>query len=153
MPALRFLKQGKRASAGLAGILQLAREFGTSVTSTAIRYATLGLKPCVVIKWRDEKYAWKWLSSEALEARFRKTFESADALPADSATARALAGEKPPPAGFFQAGSTAAAWFLHIRHGAFRNVILIEQAIQLGRFGVLTFLYPESGSFPECPDS
>lgn len=153
MPAARFLKQGKRASVGLPGILELARHFGTSVTSTAIRYATLGLKPCVVIKWGDGKYAWKWLSSEALEARLRKTFETTDAIPEGSATSKALAGEVPPAAGFFQTGSTAAAWFPHVSHGAFRNVILIEQAIQLGRFGVLTFLYPESGSFPEWRDS
>jgi hypothetical protein len=152
MPAARFLKQGKRASIGLPGILELASQFGTSVTSTAIRYATLGLKPCVVIKWNDSKYAWKWLSSEALEARFRKTFENVAAIPHGSATARALAGETAPAAGFFQTGSTAAAWFPHVSHGAFRNVILVEQAIQLGRFGVLTFLYPESGNFPECRD-
>jgi hypothetical protein len=152
MPAARFVKQGKRAAVGLPGILQLASQFGTSVTSTAIRYATLGLKPCVVVKWSDNKFSWKWLSSEALEARFRKTFQSANAIPEGSATARALAGEMPPAAGFFQTGTTAAAWFPHISHAAFRNIILIEQAIQLGRFGVLTFLYPESGGFPEPPD-
>jgi hypothetical protein len=152
MPVARFIKQGKRASVGLPGILQLASQFGTSVTSTAIRYATLGLKPCVVVKWSDNRFSWKWLSSEALEARFRKTFESASAIPPGSATAKALAGEAPPAAGFFQTGSTAAAWFPHVSHGAFRNVILIEQAIQLGRFGVLTFLYPEAGNFPEWHD-
>jgi Zn-dependent peptidase ImmA (M78 family) len=148
MPAARFIKQGKKAPVGLPGILDLASQFGTSVTSTAIRYATLGLTPCVVIKWSDSRYSWKWLSSEALEARFRKTFESASALPQGSATARALAGEKPPPAGFFQTGSTTAAWFPSVSYGAFRDIILIEQAIQLGKFGVLTFLYPENGSFP-----
>jgi hypothetical protein len=152
MPAARFIKQGKRTSVGLPGILHLASYFGTSVTSTAIRYATLGLKPCVVVKWSGDSFAWKWLSSEALEARFCKTFQSISAIPKGSATAKALAGETPPPAGFFQTGTTAAAWFPHVSHAAFRNIILIEQAMQLGRFGVLTFLYPESGSFPDPPD-
>ena len=86
MPPARFAKQAKKVSIGLGGILGLASHFGTSVTSTAIRYATLGIKPCVVVKWTANKYSWKWLSSEALEARFRKTVETRDALPEGSAT-------------------------------------------------------------------
>jgi len=148
MPSVRFVQQAKRLPAGLGGILSLAGTFATSVTSTAIRYATLRVKPCVVVKWSADGYAWKWLSYDAREAGYRKTIESASDIAAGSATARALAGDPVPSAGYFQTGTTASAWFPSVPHGAFRNVILIEQAVQLGRFGVLTFLYPESGNFP-----
>ncbi|MCI0458580.1 MAG: ImmA/IrrE family metallo-endopeptidase [Gemmataceae bacterium] len=148
MPAARFVPQSRRLSAGLGGILALAEKFGTSVTSTAIRYAILRIKPCVVVKWSDEGYAWKWLSYDAREAGYRKTIESSADVVGGSATGQALAGDPTPKAGYFQIGTTAAAWFPYVPHEGFRNVILIEQAVRLGRFGVLTFLYPESGSFP-----
>jgi Zn-dependent peptidase ImmA (M78 family) len=152
MPSARFLQQAKRLPVGLGGILALARTFGTSVTSTAIRYATLRVKPCVVVKWSPDGYAWKWLSYDAREAGYRKTIESVADIADGSATAQARSGASLPSAGFFQTGTTASAWFPSIPGGAFRNVILIEQAVALGRFGVLTFLYPESGTFPWVSD-
>lgn len=54
-----------------------------------------------------------------------------------------FSGEKAPKAGYFEAGTTAAAWFRFVNDYDYRNVIFIEQAITLGRFGVLTFLFPE----------
>ncbi len=53
----------------------------------------------------------------------------------------------PPAAGFFEAGSTASFWFPFMKPGDPMDVVLIEQAISLGRFGVLTLLFPESGSY------
>jgi len=46
-----------------------------------------------------------------------------------------------------RAATTASAWFPRVKTGEFRDVIFIEQAIALGRFAVLTFLYPEGGKF------
>jgi hypothetical protein len=60
---------------------------------------------------------------------------------------KAIAGNHPPVEGFFSAGTTASTWFPFVRSSSDQNAILIEQAIPLGRFGVLTFLYPESGSY------
>ncbi|MDX6406584.1 MAG: hypothetical protein QOH70_4039 [Blastocatellia bacterium] len=147
MPATRFRKLAGGTSLGLKGILAIAGEFGTSVTSTALRYAKLDIVPCAVIKWSREGYAWKWLSDETFRARYRKTIESSDGLPADSPTMKAIAGNHPPVEGFFSAGTTASTWFPFVRSSSDQNAILIEQAIPLGRFGVLTFLYPESGSY------
>ena len=147
MPAARFRKLAEKASLGLQGILTIADAFGTSVTSTAIKYAKSDIVPCAVIKWRKDGYAWKWLSTETFRARYRKTIESADRLMPDSPTAKALAGEIPVSTKFFSAGTTASAWFAFVNDHSDRNAILIEQAIPLGRFGVLTFIYPEARSF------
>jgi Zn-dependent peptidase ImmA (M78 family) len=65
MPAKHFIQAAKSCSAGLYAIIKLARSFDTSLTSTAIRYASLGIKPCVVVKWTNEGYKWRWLSDEA----------------------------------------------------------------------------------------
>lgn len=148
MPAERFAQTAQGYSVGLQAILGLARSFGTSVTSTAIRYAFLGIKPCVVVKWGHEGYQWRWLSDEARLGRYWKTIDSAGQIPPDSPTGRALAGEQPPEAGFFEAGTTASFWFPFVTAGSYKDVLLIEQAVPLGRFGILTFIYPPDGRFP-----
>lgn len=147
MPSTRFRKLAEKTPRGLEGILTIAEDFRTSVTSTAIKYAKSDIVPCAVIKWSKEGYAWKWLSTETFRARYRKTIESVDKLPQDSPTARAFAGEPPLPAKFFSAGTTASVWFPFVNNHSDRNAILVEQAIPLGRFGVLTFLYPEAGTY------
>ena len=145
MPAERFALKAKAAPPGLAGVISLAEAFGASLTAAAIRYAACDISPCAVVKWTWRRYAWKWLSSSTFRARYRRTVEAPDRLPDDSPTARALAGEKPPAEGYFQAGTTAASWFPRVPAGEHRDIIFIEQAIPLGAFGVLTLLYPEAG--------
>jgi Zn-dependent peptidase ImmA (M78 family) len=148
MPATRFTRAAQSYSGGLEAILGLTRCYGTSVTSTAIRYASLGIKPCVVVKWGGDGYQWRWLSDEARLGRYWKTIDSADQIPRDSPSGRALSGERPPGAGFFEAGTTAAAWFPFVVSGSYKDILLIEQAMPLGRFGALTFIYPPDGRFP-----
>ena len=147
MPASRFVPRAKRVTVGLEGILELALAFGTSLTSTAIRYAAADIAPCAIVKWQHRRYAWKWLSSATFASRFRRTVEAPDQLPPDSPTALALAGAAPTDRPFHQAGTTAAAWFPRVQPGEYRDVILIEQAVSLGRYGVLTFLTPHAGHY------
>ncbi|MHC4563819.1 MAG: ImmA/IrrE family metallo-endopeptidase [Planctomycetota bacterium] len=143
MPAARFLAKAKAATPGLPGVIRLADQFASSLTAAAIRFAALDVAPCAVVKWNWRGYAWKHLSSSAFRASFRRTFESPADLAEDSPTRRALAHESPGEAGYFEAGTTAAAWFPAIGDDDARNAIFIEQAIPLGRFGVLTFLRPQ----------
>jgi Zn-dependent peptidase ImmA (M78 family) len=146
MPRTLFTKQANICPRGLAGILNLASIFGTSVTSTAIRYVKVEVEPCVVIKWQEKRVKYI-LSSDVMEkARFRRPVVSAKKLPSGSPTVRALAGEKPS-GGFFSAGTKAASWFPRLGVNETGELALVEQAITLGRFGVLTFLYPQSRSY------
>jgi Zn-dependent peptidase ImmA (M78 family) len=148
MPAQRFMHSAKNKKTGLLGILELVDEFGTSVTSTAVRYAILEIKPCLIIKWSSNGYQWKWLSTKVHSANYKKTIESHSAIIPNSPTAKALAGEQLPSKGIFESATTASAWFPFVHEGSLRDIILIEQALPLGRFGVLTVLFPESGDFP-----
>lgn len=147
MPKEAFLRRARTLDTGMGAVLHLAEYFLTSLTSTAIRYATLNTGPVVIIKWNPAGFGWKWLSDDAYKAGIRKTEEARDKVPADSATGRVLSGQKPGPDGFFRSGTTAAAWFPFITHGARRNDILIEEAISLGDHGALTILHPQSGSY------
>lgn len=147
MPSRRFKKLVRGAKRGLDTVLSLRRRFATSVTSTACRYAAISGVPCAVVKWSPNGHVWRVLSPEAREARVGRVIGSASDIPPGAATARALAGESPPSQGFFQTGSTVSDWFRSVARGGHRNSILVEQAVHLGRFGVLTLLFPESGSF------
>ncbi len=147
MPKSRFIDTAKSTAPHLAGIIALAGTFETSLTATAIRYAAADISPCAVVKWDWRRYAWKWLSSSTFAARYRRTIEAPRQLAEGSPTARALAHEDPPQRGYFEAGTTASAWFPSVKPGEFRDVIFIEQAIPLGRFGVLTFLHPQRGRY------
>lgn len=147
MPTARFSKACRSKRVGLESILALAELFGASITSTALRYTQLGIVPCAVFKWSGATLQWRWLSTETFSARFGAVVRSAAELPPDSPTARALRGETPVDKRYFEAGTTVSAWFRKIEDGSYRNDILIEQAISLGRFGVLSFLYPEAGMY------
>lgn len=146
MPRAQFAAKVRRSTVGLPAILGAAEHFGTSLTSAAIRYASVNAAPVVVIKWNPDGYGWKWLSQAAYDAGLRKTIEDAEKVPADSATGKVLAGGGSPGQPVEQ-GTTAAAWFPFIQHGGSRNDILIEQAVSLGEHGALTVLSPEGGRF------
>jgi hypothetical protein len=147
MPADRFVKAAKRTALGLDAILSLKDTFGTSITSTAIRYTQLDILPCALVKWNVDGFAWKWFSPSTYTAGIRATVRTMESVPRDSATGKALAGDTPPQKGFFQCGTSASAWFPGIWAGSAKDLVFIEQAIPLGEFGVLTLLYPEQRKY------
>lgn len=148
MPEKYFKKAANSYSVGLPGVIELSKYFNTSMTSTAIRYVSLGIKPSVVIKWSANGYQWRWLSDEARLGCYWKTINSLDQIPNDSPTGRAFAGNTLPENGYFESGSTASAWFSFVKPGSYKDILLIEQAVPLGIYGVLTFIYPVDGEFP-----
>lgn len=141
MPSDRFRKRAKRVAKGLEGIRELAGVFGTSLTSTAIRYAKLDVTKCVVIKWNTDGYGWKWLSPTAYAEGWRKTVEEPAKLVPGSATEKIVSG--PHSVGdIVCTGTTAAHWFPFVAVGSHGDCLLIEEAILLGRYGALTLLTP-----------
>ncbi|MEO0461228.1 MAG: ImmA/IrrE family metallo-endopeptidase [Myxococcota bacterium] len=147
MPRAKFVRAGNRRGKNLSGVIQLAEEFGSSITSTAIRYARLEVTPCAVIRWSAEGMSWKWISTSAYAARFRGIQVQPSCLVPSSPTRRALEEQSNPEAGYFTQGTTAAIWLPWLPADARQNLILIEEAIRLGRYGVLTMLFPDRGSF------
>jgi hypothetical protein len=144
MPTPAFQRAAKAVPKGIAGMRQLAAEFGVSLTASAVRYVALDLAPCAVLKWNWDGCAWRRFNSWATRIHPRRTFSVPDRLAEGCPTRRALAGEKPSePDGYFRAGAVASAWFRGIRASSDRDEIFVEEAIPLGRFGVLTVLYPQ----------
>lgn len=143
MPEKRFLAAARRSPRGLKGILDMSRRFNTSVTSTSIRFVSLDAAPCAVVKWNPTRFGWKWIAPSWFDSGYRATYKDVARVPEDSATGLAFQQVEPGPHGFFQRGSTAQAWFPYVGPGTSGNIILLEEAMSLGRFGVLTLLSPD----------
>ncbi len=140
LPEKKFIKMAKSKKLGINAILFLSKEFNTSITSTAIRYTSLDLAPCLLIKWTREGYQWKWISDSLRNSNFRKTIEVTTDLLKGSATEQALKSQGNDT--IFENGTTASAWFPHVLTESYKNIIMIEQAISIGKYGVLTLLFP-----------
>jgi len=148
LPQSRFGGSLRRAKRGMAGTLDLAKEFGTSITSTALRSLDVGELPCALMKWTDEGLAWKRFSSSFYDFGVRSVITSPKAVPKESPTQRMLSDGKSIGDEILRAGSVGRSW---IPAATFKNeldLILIEESVSLGEYGVLTLLYPESGKLP-----
>jgi Zn-dependent peptidase ImmA (M78 family) len=148
MPDKRFKSAAKNCPPGLPGIESIADQFEVSVTCAAIRFVTTEVFPAVVIKWSSEGYAWKWCSRQFWTMGYRKTIQSAESLPEDSATKRCLA-LRGKITGVVETATTAAWWFFGVPESGPKSVVIREEAMALGRFGVITLLTLHSGKFPD----
>ena len=147
MPEKRFRKAAEGRVRGFENILKLTNEFGTSLTAAAVRYVTLDMWPCTLIKWHRRGFRWKSFSSSMFRSHFSHMFEVPGNLTEDCATLNALAQESAPDCGYFSNGTLASAWFPFVKHDDFLDVVLVEEAVPLGQFGALTLL----SAMPDCP--
>ena len=143
MPTRAFTTAISKIPQGIPDILNLKQRFETSITSTALRYVSLADFFCVVVKWNTDGYGWHWTSQKTYENRYWRTTKSVNDLPPDSATRMVMMRETPS-SDFIERGAVASMWFDYVNVGGWRDEILIEQAIPLGRHGFLTLLLPAS---------
>jgi hypothetical protein len=149
MPSARFLRLARKSTPGAPAILALADTFGTSRTSTAIRYVQLDASICALVRWKPDGTATRWFSPSAYRIGFRKIHTAAIHVPRDSATGKVLQRLDPAPATHFEGTTVASQWFPFIRQGAGQDVLTTEYAIPLGEFGALTIVLPDAED-PSC---
>jgi len=126
----------------LAEICTLAEDvFGTSITSTAIRYCEHDLEPCAVAVSGGRKIRWA-RCSESMRRLGMGFIPSGSRVPPTSATARLWdAIESGAAAGAVEGATDARAWY----ERPYRQQ-LWEEAMPLGRTGLaLTYLTLEDG--------
>jgi len=139
MPAKRFRAHVENRPVGLAAVLAAANTFDVSVTSAAIRFLQTTQTCCALVMWKpDGTYAWSWGSDNAYRMGLRRCIRELPATADDFATALARAGDQPPSSRFFEKPAPATFWFPNARS----DMLLKEQAIRLGEYGVLTLLVP-----------
>lgn len=145
IPPARFSAALPRARKGLSGIQDIAAKFNVSLTCAAIRYVTHEVEPSVLIKWPFEGRRWEWPSQEFRSRNYGRTVSDVRKLPADSVT-RICASVEQRAFGVIGRKIAARMWFPSMP--AAGDLVLHEEAITLGRYGVLTLLRFADGAEP-----
>lgn len=144
MPRHLFAKAARRQEAGFAAVKSLAKRFGTSYTSTALRYIDDVFERAVLLMWTQEGVVWSRFSRNwEFEQRRPYTVSRIEQLTRGSATHRLLNNPASEPGTVLVQGTTTSAWFPRVKPGWQSNEILIEEAISLGRYGWMTLLRPD----------
>lgn len=141
MPTERFRSHAHEVPADLTGVLALAELFGTSRTSTARRFVDLEIVPCIMIRWNRLGTPSGHASPDLSKIGLHPVIDDRILLPDRSATNN-VASRSSELDRVATTESTASSWFSSIRAGSPSDVLLLEQAISLGEFGVLTLLRP-----------
>jgi Zn-dependent peptidase ImmA (M78 family) len=142
MPPARFLpRHAALKKEPLETILALRKEFDTSLESTAIQAMRHDPRVVAIAKWNDNRLGWHRISDKFFhETGYRRfLLKSREQLPDDCATMAALNDSD----GSFDStarGSvaTAAFCFGRVAAGGTRDILLKEQAVRNGRYGVIT---------------
>lgn len=141
MPPVRFVPRLRGlGKSPLASVTVLRKEFDTSLESTAIQAMRHDSRIVAIAKWRDDELAWHRVS----EPFFRNSgyrhlrAQQLDSLPTDCALARAHAdSELQFDCPVREAHVTTAYCFGGVAVGGKRDLILREEAVRNGRFGVV----------------
>ncbi|HVT26947.1 MAG TPA: ImmA/IrrE family metallo-endopeptidase [Lacipirellulaceae bacterium] len=142
MPQHDFRKSATKEKPGLQGLLNLSSTFNVSAQATAIRYVEECPVPCAAMMFRPGKRPWPAISPTLRKLGYDYgNAPEVTALPegfASRTAHEAVSGGGLSPV--FEAPSTASFWFAHVTASSPRNCVIVEQAVRLGPFGVLTLL-------------
>jgi Zn-dependent peptidase ImmA (M78 family) len=124
-------------------ILQTAKHFGASLSATAIRCAKLGISPLVVMAWEGNYRRWCWSSPNFETITRNLSHRTLDRIPPDSLTREILERAVLAEGSVEIKGTTLSTWFPRIHPLSSNNLIMVEEVIGIGRFGVITVLRPD----------
>lgn len=137
-----------RGSASVADIERLKTEFKVSFQSAARRVICSTRAPCCAgVMWRPNGKHWYVVSPAFIAEGYQFMLRRQDDLPPDCATR--LRAEDENAGGELYEGTTVASyWFTRVLPGTARDIILHEEAVRLGPYGVFTFLAPRESRQP-----
>jgi Zn-dependent peptidase ImmA (M78 family) len=143
MPPSRFrIEMDKRKNRSpLDAILELKDHFKTSIVSTAIQFTPNHPDVVAIMKWNADALAWKRVQDEFfLKHRYRQwKLESSAGLPRESSTKAAM-NNSDDDRSVRESVLTASFCFQQVACAGDRDLVLLEQAVRLGSYGVLTIL-------------
>jgi hypothetical protein len=142
MPPSRFLSKLKGSQqTPLATVLELRQEFDTSLESTLIQALRHDPRMIAIAKWSHTGLEWHRISEEAFKVLGYRQFRLSETsrLPPDCATSCAL---RDPELAYAytirESVVTAAHCFDRVAAAGERNILIREEAIRNGRFGVVS---------------
>jgi len=147
MPSERFASEARKSAISADSICSLARMFGTSLTSTTIRFTKLSDKPVIVMKWTVDGRSWSWGSESFRELARTKSISKVSELPEGCLTQEILnLGQSN---NTQSRATTLSSWFPRISQASRSNILMIEEVMPLGKYGLLTLLYSDEQFGPK----
>lgn len=139
----QFLAE-KNMPAGLPQVVAVADRFDVSLQATAIRHCQSDASACGIVMWRNGEVPWSMVSRHWELEGYRRPRRDLAAIAAGSATAKAHAEQSSGAMSRFgavhESVTTTSYWFGGVQSGGCKDAVLVEQAIKLGNYGVLTLL-------------
>lgn len=142
MPNSRFADAVKSSEQSIAGIVNTCRLFNVSCTSAAIRFVTTSSAPLALVYWRTEKSPRSTVNSAMKRLGISRIRANSQKLPPDSSTALAMADSSDVYDKRRLTHTLASAWSNGVTSGSAQDIVLVEESLRLGRYGVLTILRP-----------
>lgn len=140
MPPQRFAVAFKNQPPGLDGIIAISKHFSVSCSSAAIRVLAQSSEPLALAHWRNDKPPWTEVNKGFTTMGLVHLLKHADRLPTDCATSLAITDNPAVYCNPRASVSLASIWFAGIHQGSALDIVLQEEALRLGRFGVLTVI-------------
>jgi Zn-dependent peptidase ImmA (M78 family) len=144
IPSKILLKHHSNEKWGADVILNIANLFETSITCAALRCQYTLPGNSTLILWNSDNVRWQRMNKDWWFQLPSRTIRNSDQLAKGSATEVLLNGGNIPECGYLRRGTTRSAWFPRVAPWTSINDVLIEDAIPLGSYGVLTLLRPDS---------
>jgi hypothetical protein len=142
MPPTRFLPRLQSVKLPpLATAVALRKEFDASLESTTIQVMRYDSRVVAIVKWNADVLAWHRISDPFFRATGYRQFllREKHTLPDDCATVAAFAGSETQfDSIIHETVVTAAFCFGHVAAGGKRDILLREEAVRNGRFGVVS---------------
>ncbi len=142
MPPQRFATAFKSHPTGLTGIIATSKLFSVSCLSAAIRVLRHSKEPLALAHWRNDKPPWAEVNMGFTTMGLVHLLRRADRLPPDCATSLAMADDPAVYSNCRSSASLASSWFAGIHQGSALDIVVQEEALRLGRFGVITVIRP-----------
>jgi hypothetical protein len=142
MPPQRFALAFKSLPLGMASVIAISKLFNVSCLSAALRLVRHSSAPLAMAHWRNDKPAWAEVNRGFITLGLVHLLKRADRLPPDCATSLAMTDSPGAYCNPRSSQSLASSWFAGIHQGSALDIIVEEEALRLGRFGVLTILRP-----------
>ena len=154
MPVEQFVPKLTRSKqTPLVTVRALRKEFDTSWETTAIQAMRHDPRIITIVKWTNDAFHWHRISEPAFKECGYRSFLLRDinALPRDCATTLALKDPESDGEGEIRSNAvTASHCFAWVAAGKKRDILILEEAVRNGRFGVLSVFSAMEGLKNGC---
>lgn len=144
IPTKKLKKFHKSEKWGADVILDVANTFETSITCAALRCQSALAGDSTLIFWGTDSVRWQRMNKDWWFKLPARSIRNTEQLAKGSATELLLNAGEAPENGYIRRGTTRSAWFPRVAPWTRINDVLVEDAIPLGTYGVLTLLRPDN---------